>query len=149
MKFKKLIFIIAIAFTFTSLASSAAIVKVDTSIKCLVQDQSFEIKTFSFDLYATGFPMAGVGMYSGMFEAEAPGLNCHKLRGHIYSGIKNGNFYYSANSNCLENLEFNVIVMTSFYSSNQSYEGKLEYRELLPLGSSAYRSAPITCHLVQ
>jgi hypothetical protein len=147
MKFKKLIFIIVIAFT--SLASSAAIVKVDTSVRCLVQDQTFEIKTFSFDLYATGFPMAGAGMYSGMFEAEAPGINCHKLRGHIYSGIQNGNFYYNANSNCLENLEFNVIVMTSFYSSNQSYEGKLEYREILPLGSSAYRSAPITCHLVQ
>lgn len=127
--------------------AQASILKPDASVSCHVKDDGAELTSFSFDLYATGFPMAGARMYSGMFEAEAPGLSCRKVRGHIYSGVDNGNFSYRASSNCLEDRDFRVVVMTSFYEPDRLYDGQLSYRTNGPLGPSAYKTVSISCQL--
>lgn len=143
MKLKNIVFAV---YLFLGLAQAqAGLIESVVSVKCLIKDKSFEIQAFSFDLYATGFPMAGVGMYSGIFEAEAPGLNCHIIRGHIYTATQNGNLLHRADSNCLQNIDYIANVTTSIYESGHSYDGTLSYRTNGPLGSSAYKTASMTC----
>lgn len=130
-----------------SLARASA-VKANTSVMCISTDQNAVIRSFAFDLYATGFPMAGVGMFSGIFEADAPGLNCHTTRGHITTSIFNQKLQHHATSDCLDDIEFILNVDTDIYKANEIYGGTLLYRIIMPIENSKYKELSVNCHML-
>jgi hypothetical protein len=130
-----------------SSVSMAGVVTVDTSVKCRVTDTEAPIQSFNFDLYATGFPMAGVAMFSGMFEADTPGLNSRKTRGHIYTSVLNGNLFHTANSNSLENINYELKVGTDGYKAGEIYTGELTLKIEGLLAPSDDTTYNVSCKL--
>jgi len=126
--------------------SLALSLKPDTSVKCVAPDASAEVKNFSFDLYATGFPMGGVAMFSGMFEAEAQ-LDCRTLRGHIYTTYVNKHLEQKATSECLDTYEFVLDVPTDLYKVGVTYNSTLSYRQMGPFEPPTYKTVAMNCQL--
>ncbi len=144
---KKKYLVIYCFYFLAGLEARAALLKPDTSVKCVAKEENSEIKTFSFDLYATGFPMAGIGMFSGMFEAEAPGWNCSLLRGHLYTGFSENHLQHTARSHCLDSYDFVLNVGTSFYKKGEVYAGALLFRKRGPFESVHYQTRSVSCEL--
>src|SRR4051812_10284358 len=81
----------------TSMANAAALVP-NTSVSCkAISSEAIEYK---FDLYATGHPMGGVTMFSGMFELN--GLFCKTLRGFVTTTPASGSLSFNGKAhNCI------------------------------------------------
>lgn len=116
------------------------------SVRCDSENQ--RITQFSFDLYATGHPMGGVTMFSGMFEAKSNGLQACGSRsvGPIDTlPSKNGKLNFIARANCLNEEEFYLIVDTEKFRTGDVYSGVLSYRTTEPLGTEPWVTQPVQC----
>ncbi len=131
---------------FVLASNSEARIQADTSLVC--QQSGARISEFKIDLYATGHPMAGLGMYSGFFEARAEGLDCGHLLG-VADVTRNEaqHLVYHAVSNCLSKVEFELEVPTDFLELHEVYNSQLRYREFGPFGPGVLGHQDLECWL--
>ncbi|HEX7675829.1 MAG TPA: hypothetical protein VF412_16750 [Bdellovibrio sp.] len=114
------------------------------SIHCEASQQSAEITRFDFDLYLTGHPMGGLYSYTGNFEADGSGLQCHPTRGPLRTtlvDVQTKQVGYSATSDCLNKYIYTLKVATLYFDKGQTYSGNLEYQYIGNLGNNGPKIA--------
>jgi hypothetical protein len=142
MAFKNFVAIMSIM---VSVPIAAFAVEPAVSVSCLADGGNIE--SFDFDLYATGHPMGGVTMFTGLFQVKGTGLVCGETsKGHLVTlPPKNGNLNFSGTLNCAQKQEFLLDVNTPLFHRGQIYEGTLAFRSISAFGPGPWTTQIVHC----
>lgn len=128
-----------------SIKSFANTVKPIVSVACSAPESL--ITEFSFDLYATGHPMGGATMFTGMFEIKSEAIAC--FRGHLRTMVpKEGKLQFNGNLECASKYEVSLSVNTLHFNEGVPYPSILSYRTILPIGKGKWIEQQIVCSAI-
>lgn len=119
------------------------------SVQCRGTDQP--IGRFNFDLYATGHPMGGVTMFTGIYEIDDESAANTRVckSGHIDTlKPRDHHLIFSSKTFCVFEQEIELEVMTDLFHPHVPNDAILRYREILPLGHGEWHQQNLVCEQI-